>query len=298
MPTKRLNIMVIPESTSAPKSYRIPTVLIQFAKLFTLVFMVGVGILGWQYWESIHKISRLETIHKKYIIQKAKISSFNEDIASLSQRMTELQKMNYKFRIIAGLSKNDNPQYLSGVGGETVDEDFFQDQETKRINQIRNNIQQLDIQLGIEQTSLKKLEGVIREKKSLLASTPTIWPARGWLSSGFGYRKSPFTGKREMHKGIDIATHFGSQVYATANGVVTNAKKDGSWGKIVEIDHGYGYTTKYGHNSTLLVKVGDHVKRGQMIAKVGSSGRSTGPHLHYEVLLNDICVNPYNHLLD
>ncbi len=101
-----------------------------------------------------------------------------------------------------------------------------------------------------------------------------------------------------MHKGMDIATYFGSPVYATADGVVTFSATNGSLGKCVKIDHGYGYTTRYGHNSTLLVKVGDRVKRGQIISKVGSSGRSTGPHLHYEVRLNNISVNPYNHLLD
>ena len=290
--------MVIPESTSTPKSYRISTFLIGSAKLFTLAFLAGVGILGWQYLESIHEINRLKTFQQKYTTQKAQISSFAKDIITIRQRISELQKMNYKFRVIAGLSQNDNPQYLSGVGGETANEDFSRDLESKIINQIHNNIQQLDIQIGIEQTSLKELEDVIREKKSLLASTPTIWPTRGWLSSGFGYRKSPYTGKREMHKGIDIATYFGSPIYATANGVVTNAKREGSWGKIVEIDHGYGYTTRYAHNSTILIKVGDHVKRGQIVAKVGSSGRSTGPHLHYEVRLNDIPANPYNHLLD
>lgn len=298
MATKRINIMIIPETGSKPKSYRISTSLIKLSCLGILGIFVVAGLLGWQYSNSRLKISQLEIIQQKHFAQKARISTFAEDIKNLRQRMDRLQKTNNKFRVIAGLSQNDDPQYLSGIGGETVDDSFSFDPETRIINKIHNNIRQLDVQIGIEQNSLRELEDTVREKKSLLASTPTIWPARGWLSSGFGYRRSPFTNKREMHKGIDIATSFGSPVYATADGVVTFSKRNGSLGKTVKIDHGYGYSTRYGHNSTLMVKVGDRVKRGQIIAKVGSTGRSTGPHLHYEVLLNKIAVNPYNHLLD
>jgi murein DD-endopeptidase MepM/ murein hydrolase activator NlpD len=290
--------MIIPETGTKPKSYRISTSLIKFTCLGVLGIFVVAGLLGWQYSNSRRKISQLEIIQQKHLAQKARIGTFAEDIKSLRQRMDKLQKSNNKFRVIAGLSQNDDPQYLSGIGGETVDDSFSFDPETRIINKIHNNIRQLDVQIGIEQNSLKEMEDTVREKKSLLASTPTIWPARGWLSSGFGYRRSPFTNKREMHKGIDIATYFGSPVHATADGVVTFSKRDGSLGKAIKIDHGYGYTTRYGHNATLLVKVGERVKRGQIIAKVGSTGRSTGPHLHYEVRLNNIAVNPYNHLLD
>lgn len=298
MAAKRINIMVIPETGTKPKSYRVSTFLIKFTCFGVLGIFIVAGLLGWQYSSSRRKISQLEIIQQKHFAQQARISTFAADIKNLRRRMDKLQKSNNKFRVIAGLSQNDDPQYLSGIGGEDVDDSFSFDPETRIINKIHNNIRQLDIQIGIEQNSLKELEDTVRKKKSLLASTPTIWPARGWLTSGFGYRRSPFTNKREMHKGLDIATYFGSPVYATADGVVIFAKRNGSLGKTVKIDHGYGYITRYGHNSTVLVKVGDHVKRGQMIAKVGSTGRSTGPHLHYEVLLNNIAVNPYNHILD
>lgn len=290
--------MLIPETGSKPRSYRVSTYLIKVACFCALLFFAGIGFFSWQFVNSAHQISELEAVRRKHLAQKEKISSFAEDIKILHRRMGELQKSNNKFRVIAGLSQNDNPQYLSGIGGETADDAQSFDPETKIINEIHNNIRQLDVQVGIEQNSLKELGDTIREKKSLLASTPAIWPAKGWLSSGFGYRRSPFTNKREMHKGIDIATYFGSPVNATADGVVTFSGTDGGLGKTVKIDHGYGYTTRYGHNSNLLVKVGERVKRGQIIAKVGSTGRSTGPHLHYEVRLNKISVNPYNHLLD
>jgi murein DD-endopeptidase MepM/ murein hydrolase activator NlpD len=298
MATKRINIMIIPESGSNPKSYRISTFRLKFALYGALGFIVGAGLLGWQYRDTLRKINQLEVVQQKYFVQKTQISSFVQDIDSLRRRINNLQKSNNKFRVIAGLSQNDNPQYLSGIGGETVNGNLTLAPESRMIKQIHSNIRNLDVMIEVEQDSLKELENTVREKKSLLASTPTIWPARGWLASGFGYRLSPFTNKREMHKGIDIATYFGSPVYATADGVITFSGNNGSLGKTVKIDHGYGYTTRYGHNSNLLVKVGDRVKRGQKVAKVGSTGRSTGPHLHYEVRLNNISVNPYNHLLD
>lgn len=122
---------------------------------------------------------------------------------------------------------------------------------------------------------------------------PTGLPVeRGWISSGFGMRTDPFTGRRARHNGVDLPGHYGSDVIAVASGVVTYAGHKGGYGKLVEINHGNGYTTRYGHNSKLLVRVGQQVGRGQPIAAIGSSGRSTGAHVHFEVLLNGRAVNP------
>ncbi len=137
-----------------------------------------------------------------------------------------------------------------------------------------------------------------KNQKSLLSSTPSIWPTRGWVTSGFGFRKSPFTGLREKHEGWDIAARAGSKVRATADGEVVVEGREYGYGNMVEVDHGYGVMTRYGHNSKHLVKVGDRVKRGQVIALVGNTGRSTGPHVHYEVLLHGVPVSPKNYILE
>ena len=131
-----------------------------------------------------------------------------------------------------------------------------------------------------------------------MVSTPTIWPVRGWVSSKFGFRTSPFSGRRVFHEGLDIAARYGLPVRATAKGIVVFAGEKAGYGNIVTIDHGYGYMTRYGHNSSLTVKVGDKVEKGDVIAKVGSTGRSTGPHVHYEVLVNGIPVNPQKFIID
>ena len=127
---------------------------------------------------------------------------------------------------------------------------------------------------------------------------PLGYPVNGYISSGFGRRIDPFTGKLAFHPGVDIVANFGSKVRATADGIVRLAGYDKGYGRCVMIDHGNGFKTVYGHNSKLLVKRGDHVVRGQVISLVGSTGRSTGPHLHYEIRLNGVPVNPLKYILD
>ncbi|MBW2604192.1 MAG: M23 family metallopeptidase [Deltaproteobacteria bacterium] len=138
----------------------------------------------------------------------------------------------------------------------------------------------------------------LKSQRNLLSSTPSIRPTEGWLSSGFGYRISPFTGLREFHKGLDIAGRKGTEIIATADGVVTFVGRNGSYGKMIKINHGHGIITRYGHIQKLLKKRGEAVKRGDVIALMGNTGRTTGPHLHYEVMLNGLPVNPKKYILN
>jgi len=147
-----------------------------------------------------------------------------------------------------------------------------------------------------EQGTLELLE-LLSSRQSLLRSTPSIAPLRGWLNSEFGYRKHPVTGRAVLHQGIDIRAPMGSPVRVTADGVISFAGYDGGYGKLVSVDHGYGVVTRYGHNSQLFVIPGQKVSRGDVISAVGATGRTTGPHLHYEVRLNGVAVDPKNYIL-
>jgi murein DD-endopeptidase MepM/ murein hydrolase activator NlpD len=120
----------------------------------------------------------------------------------------------------------------------------------------------------------------------------------GWVSSGYGKRTDPFTGKKEFHKGVDFAGKAGSEVLSVGDGIVSWVGERTGYGNLVEITHGNGYVTRYGHNKKLLVAVGDTVKKGQQIAVLGSTGRSTGPHVHLEVVHNDQQVNPSKYITD
>lgn len=149
----------------------------------------------------------------------------------------------------------------------------------------------------LREQGLLQLWDSLSERKSLLAATPSIKPAPGWYTSRFGYRVDPFTGRTTMHAGVDIATPPGTPVHATADGIVTYAGYENGYGKLVAVDNGYGVSTRFGHNSRLFVHPGERVKRGDVLAASGNTGRSTGAHVHYEVRIHGIPVDPMNYIL-
>jgi murein DD-endopeptidase MepM/ murein hydrolase activator NlpD len=150
---------------------------------------------------------------------------------------------------------------------------------------------------GIE-SRLHIVRSDVDKRNALAAATPSIWPAHGWLSSGMGSRVDPIKGGHDFHPGLDISADHGSAVYATADGTVRHASREGGYGNLVVVDHGYGLETRYGHLSRFHVRSGETVKRGQILGLVGSTGRSTGSHLHYEVRVNGRLLNPLRLLLN
>jgi murein DD-endopeptidase MepM/ murein hydrolase activator NlpD len=146
--------------------------------------------------------------------------------------------------------------------------------------------------LGAIENRLDLVRSGVERRQALAAATPSIWPVIGWLSSPFGNRRDPFTGGPDFHPGLDISADYGEPVHATADGVVATAGPNGNYGNLVEVDHGFGITTRYGHLSRFGVTAGQAVHRGEVIGYVGSTGRSTSAHLHYEILLNGKLTNP------
>lgn len=148
------------------------------------------------------------------------------------------------------------------------------------------------------ETSIHELDQYLLNKDSVLRSTPTILPANGWITSYFGHRISPTAGVKKMHEGLDVGADYGAPISAPADGVVTFAGNKAGFGLFVQIDHGYGIETIFAHSQKIIIKNGSQVKRGDLIARVGSTGASTGPHLHYEVRVNGIAVDPLYFILD
>jgi murein DD-endopeptidase MepM/ murein hydrolase activator NlpD len=146
--------------------------------------------------------------------------------------------------------------------------------------------------LGAIENRLDLVRNGVERRQALAAATPSIWPVIGWLSSPFGNRRDPFTGGPDFHPGLDISADYGEPVHATADGVVAVAGQSGNYGNLVEVDHGFGITTRYGHLSRFAVISGQMVHRDDVIGYVGSTGRSTSAHLHYEILLNGKLTNP------
>ncbi len=150
----------------------------------------------------------------------------------------------------------------------------------------------------LREQGILELWEMLQDRSALLSATPSIKPAAGWYTSRFGYRLSPYTDKPVMHEGLDIAAAPGTPVYAPADGVVDFVGHDPGYGKLVIINHGYGVETRFGHNSQTFVQAGQKVRHRDLISKVGNTGRSTGPHVHYEVRVNGEPVDPLNYILD
>jgi len=143
-----------------------------------------------------------------------------------------------------------------------------------------------------------KLEAYFNDQRELLASTPSIWPVRGYLSAGFGNRPDPFTGQRDFHPGLDISVPIGTKVHAPADGVVVSSGLQKGYGNALVIDHGFGVVTRYGHLDGFNVRPGQRIKRGEVIGFSGNTGRSTAPHVHYEVWVNNQARNPIEYIID
>jgi len=163
---------------------------------------------------------------------------------------------------------------------------------------LASKLSDLNLQAGTAEANLQDLYELLADRKSFLAALPTRRPAFGAFTSGFGVRLNPVRGRVKMHEGLDIANMAGTPIFATANGVIKYAAEKPGYGRIVIIDHGYGVETWYGHTRKILVKRGDHIRRGAEIALMGSSGHSTGSHCHYEVRINGTPVDPLPYIFE
>lgn len=165
------------------------------------------------------------------------------------------------------------------------------------LEDVIGSLDRLQKTLGDRERQMRVLEDLLLASRLEREIKPSGWPIdSGYITSGYGSRTDPFTGLRTTHPGIDFAAAEGSQVHAVASGIVTEAATANGYGELIEINHGNGYRTRYGHNSKLLVKIGDRVLKGQPIALIGSTGRSTGPHVHFELVMNGNVVNPGQYL--
>lgn len=301
-------IVVFPGSAGSPKRIQLSKKSVKVALVFVLVLFLCFGGAGIyfvsQYLSYQDSLVELASLKRQEKIQKTQIDKFGKEVRSFETEMARLESFEKKLRIITSFenSPKGNQGHL-GVGGPYgLSSHSFAtslEKETQSmLDRLSGDLGILTNQVKMRQFSFQELDEYLKNQKSLLASTPSIWPTRGWVTSGFGYRKSPFTGLPEKHEGLDIAARLGSEVRATADGKVIRAGRDNGYGNLVEIDHGYGVLSRYGHNSKNLVTVGDKVKRGQVIALIGSTGRSTGPHVHYEIVVNGIPVSPRNYILE
>ncbi len=223
-------------------------------------------------------------------------------LETLAQEVTRLRTFDHQIRRLAGM---EEVQSLMAMGGGTLElgkalaagEQAEYEQLVERLYQ---DLQRLEREVALRAESLEAVTTYLTQQKNRLAATPSIWPTQdeGYVSSSYGHRASPFTGRRQMHTGIDIAAPRGTSILAAADGVVTFSGRMAGYGRVIVVTHGFGFKTFYGHNQKNKVRKGERVKRGQVIGTVGNSGYSTGSHLHYEVLVKDRTINPLKYIVD
>jgi murein DD-endopeptidase MepM/ murein hydrolase activator NlpD len=236
----------------------------------------------------VHELRQLRAENK---VLEVKTREYEQNAGRLQAKVENLQKMVMKLGVMAGLERSLPDSQVGGVGGATSLESIAPSRE-------RPSLGEMELSVNALTSRSSQLEGFYADRNVLLASTPSIWPVRGYLSAGFGNRMDPFTGQRDFHTGVDISTPIGTKIHAPADGVVVSCATKGGYGNTIIIDHGYGVVTRYGHLDGFNVKPGQRVRRGDVIAFVGDTGRSTGPHLHYEVWVRDQAQNPIHYILD
>lgn len=296
------NILIFGQKNSKTRHLRIHKKRFKIALYLLCLGFLSTVFFFCDYIQIRKKSFELNQLRQETWEQRSQIHFFSSKIDDLEKQLSRLKEFDRRIRIIANLEKEQGPSSFVGIGGE-IPSDIreklkAEDNQKGLIQQMRSDIERLKSEAMSQENSLSELEQLLLKKREVLAHTPSIWPSMGWVTSDFGFRINPFTGLNQMHEGIDISNRVGTPVIAPADGIVTDTGKDYSLGNVIVISHGFGITTRYCHLNKYFVKPGQKVKRGDKIGEVGMSGKSTGPHLHYEVRVNGIPVNPMKYILN
>ena len=282
-------VLVLPHARSRFRKLHVSRAFVS-----SCVAVLGLTLLAGLY--SPHLLFRLKTqeaaleqvAHENQQLRKEK-DRFERTLAEIAGQLEEFESKSG--RIASALGVEDLPSSRPAAGGPGAAGVWG-----PRRSMLDDELGALKSRAETLDESMDEIATAFEERMRVLASTPSIRPVEGWLSHGFGWRKDPFTNSRQFHRGIDIVSDTGTTVVAAADGIVSRAVRVPDYGKMVDLSHGLGFVTRYGHMSEILVRPGQRVRRGDVIGRVGSTGRSTGPHLHYEVFRDGRRVNPWKYL--
>ena len=271
---------------------------------------IGIGVFLFLLLSAaVYSIYMMTSLRAENQLYRNQMKLAQERMESLIKKSDTVEKLSSEVQSLVhgntNQSENGIPVSNKGQGGATTVPDKAENISSTTITPVSNPGQLLMEMVELDTKLDKQIKAIVRLRSVIISqftgdttifssgsSLPSIWPVQGEISSGFGFRQSPGGIGTIYHEGLDIAASYGDQVKATANGKVTQAGWASGYGYLVEIDHGNGIKTRYGHNSALFVSVGDKVVQGQTISLIGSTGNSTGPHCHYEVRINGDAVNP------
>jgi murein DD-endopeptidase MepM/ murein hydrolase activator NlpD len=299
--TQVFTVIVVSDHSQAIRKFRVPRKWLQKAAYVGAgVALVGLLIIG-HYFALLGSSSENAVLKEENAQLRSQILLVQEKVAHISATLDRVERFDAKLRTaVTQLQDPERNLAIGPVGEAGADAAIPGPAPAAEANlsALPGKLSSLETEASRQEQSLRELQEYFDDQRSLLASTPSIWPTRGWVTSDFGTRIDPYTAERKMHQGMDIASPHGQMVYTPSDGTVVFLGTEGGYGKVLVIDHGYGVKTRFGHLSEVNVRLGDRVKRGDKVAAVGNTGRSTGPHLHYEVRVNGIPENPRKFILE
>ncbi len=299
---KKITIMFLSDGARTVRQIKLPRFMITFSILLALC---SAALLAWvltDYQAVKGEIPQLSRLRKENRQQKVQLLALSQKIQDIAQQVGEMRAFDEKLKVMVNKDQSEGGRQFVGIGGS--DPDIFDASEAQDrahrslVRLMHQSLDSLKEEVEVQIGEKKELYDYLEDQKAMLRSTPSIWPTKGWVSSGFGPRTSPFTEKEEFHQGLDICAPMKTPIVAPADGMIGRVGSNYGYGKTLTMVHGNGLKTKYAHLSEVLVKKGEYVKRGQEIALVGATGRTTGPHLHYEVHLNGVPVDPRRYILN
>ncbi|MCD6380188.1 peptidoglycan DD-metalloendopeptidase family protein [bacterium] len=296
---KYLTFLYVRRGNAGVKSIRIHRMLVVFSFAFFLFLMAVFVFSSIKYAGVQRKNFEMVNLQRENVKLHGKLDEFSARVNNLNKRMDNNFELQNRVRMLAGMDPLSKDVWQVGVGGPApygvvVDGDV----SDYLSSSSKKNLDKLFRQSRLELENYKDIMDILQKEKKIRDCTPTIRPLKGgFVSSGYGPRMDPFSGRLAMHKGVDFCARNGTPVTTTADGVVTIAGENGGFGLVVEVNHRIGFETKYAHMSRILVKRGQRIKRGEVIGLVGSTGRSTGSHLHYEVVFRGVSRNPLHYII-
>lgn len=298
---KRLSIVIVPHSSNHVRVLRFTSLYWKFFAVLVLLLAAIAGT-GLYIYRTVNENKNLRAdltqLYDTNADQMKLIDERSAKIDELEKKEAEFDRnVNAKINEFTDKFNQITDKYIgsqeskSSRGGDRTERDFAD--EIKDLKAILDSLNGLYDHINRSGADLSAAEAKLDK---YMETIPTLWPVNGRITDSFGYRKDPFTKRKTFHEGLDLSGDVGDKIKAAAGGKVILAQKYSGYGMAVIIDHGHGITTLYGHASKLLVKEGQTVKKGDVVAEVGSSGRSTGPHLHFEVMLYNTPVDPLQYL--
>ena len=300
---KTYTLIVVPDDNSPVNRYRVPRrLLVQVGAV--AVFAIGLVLAACAHYLQVARdAAENRILRDENLSLRGQLKMIRQRVDHIGSTLDRVERFDQKLRALTlapdserGLAIGPTSAPPEVPSGPTPPVARASSSDNPRV--LSSRLDKLSVAANRQEQSLQELTEYFQDQKSLLASVPSVWPARGWVTSDFGQRLDPYTADRMMHAGMDIAAEPGKPIYAPSNGTVTFAGPEGNYGNVIVLDHGYGIKTRFGHLAEMLVKTGERVKRGEQVGSVGNTGRSTGPHLHYEVRVNGIPQNPRKFLLE